>query len=251
MVMIAVGCRVDTTTTVTVAEDGSGTVAVEVVLDAEAFERVDDLDTQLRIDDLEASGWEISGPEPTDELGRRVVVTKPFADPTQAATVLAEITGPDGPLTGATVQRSKKFARVEQQFEATLDLSGGIEAFGDAQLTELLAGLPIGQDVATLEEELGAPLADLTSFAVVVDLPAGDVSTSGDPQVSDPDGRRVFRWEGSLGDPPVELRAQTREVDWLVIGLAGLALVTGLTLMILLLRRLAARRRPTAIATGS
>ena len=118
-------------------------------------------------------------------------------------------------------------------------------------LTELLAGLPIGQDVATLEEELGAPLADLTSFAVVVDLPAGDVSTSGEPQVSEPDGRRVFRWEGSLGDPPVELRAQTREVDWLVIGLAGLALVTGLTLMILLLRRLAARRRPTTIATGS
>lgn len=251
MTAVAVGCRVDATTTVTVEEDGSGTVAVEVVLDAEAFERVDDLDTQLRITDLEATGWQITGPEPTADQGRRVVATKPFADPDQAAIVLAEITGPDGALTGASVSRSKEFARVEQQFEATLDLSGGIEGFGDAELTELLAGLPIGQDVAALEEELGAPLADLTSFAVVADLPAGDVSSEGDPEVTDLDGRTVFRWEGSLGDPPVELRAQTREVDWLVIGLGGLAVVTGLALIILLLRRVATRRRPTAVAAES
>ena len=247
----ATGCQVDATTTVTVADDGSGTVLVEVELDAEAFERVDDLDTQLRTADLEASGWQVEAPEPTAGGGRRVRVTKPFADPDQAALVLAEITGPDTVLTGATVQRSKQFARVEQSFEATLDLSGGIEAFGDDELTALLNDLPIGQNVAALEEELGAPLADLTSFTVVADLPAGDISSAGDPAIVETDDRVVFEWAGSLGDPGRELRAQTREVDWSVIGLALLAILTGLILVVMLLHRALVRRRPTTVDAGS
>jgi len=249
--LIATGCQVDATTTVTMAEDGRGTVMVEVELDGEAFERVDDLDAQLRTADLEASGWQVEGPEPTADGGRRIVVTKPFADPDQAAMVLAEITGPDKILTGAAVQRSKQFGRVEQSFEATLDLSGGIEAFGDDELTALLNDLPIGQDVAALEEDLGAPLADLTSFTVIADLPAGDVSSAGDPDIVETDDRVVFEWAGSLGDPSRELRAQTRVVDWLVIGLAVLAIVTGLILVVMLLRRALARRRPTAVAADS
>lgn len=248
-VVTAAACRVDATTTVVVAEDGSGTVEVEVVLDEEAFQRVDDLDTQLRVDDLVEAGWTVSGPEPGDDGGRVVVATKPFAEPEQAASVLAEIAGPDV-LVDAAVSRDKRFGRVEQGFEATLDLSGGIEAFGDEELTALLNGLPIGQDVATLEEELGAPLEDLTSFTVVVELPEGEVSTSGDPEVTEPEGRRVFRWEAALGDPPRDLRAETSETDWLVLGLAALAVVAGLALAALLLRRLRARRRSTTVADG-
>lgn len=242
--LLATACRVDATTTVIVAEDGTGTVTVEVVLDREAFLRVDDIDGQLRVDDLAATGWEVTGPEPTADDGRRIVATKPFADPDQAAAVLAEITGPDVLADGA-VTRDKQFGRVEYSFEATLDLSGGIEAFGDDELTALLNDLPIGQDVATLEEELGAPLTDLTSFTVVADLPAGDVTSTGDPEITEPEGRRVFRWEAALGDPARDLRGQTREVDWLVLGLAALAVVAGLVLLAVLLRRLAARRRPT------
>jgi hypothetical protein len=250
-VLWATACQVDATTTVTVAEDGSGTVVVEVVLDRQAFLRVDDITRQLRVDDLEEAGWQITGPEPTSDRGRRVVAQKGFDDPDDAAAILAEVTGPDGPLADARVERSKQFGRIEQGFEATLDLSGGIEAFSDPDLASLLNDLPIGQDVAALEEELGAPLADLTSFAVVVDLPAGDESSAGDPAVEERGERRVFRWEGSLGDRPVDLRAQTSEVNWTAIGLAALAVVTGLALMVLLLRRLAARRRPLAAANGS
>ena len=249
--LLATGCQVDATTTVTVDEDGSGTVAVEVVLDREAFLRVDDITRQLRVDDLEAAGWEITGPEPTADRGRRVVAEKGFDHPDDAAGILAEVTGPDGPLTDATVERAKQFGRIEQSFEATLDLSGGIEAFSDPDLAALLNDLPIGQDVETLEEELGAPLAELTSFAVVVDLPAGDVSSAGGPDIDERDDRRVFRWEASLGDGPVDLRAQTGEVNWTAIALAALALVTGLTLIVLLLRRLVARRRPLVAADAA
>ena len=126
----------------------------------------------------------------------------------------------------------------------------GLDAFGDDELTALLNDLPIGQDVATLEDELGAPLGDLTSFTVVADLPAGDISSTGDPTVDDVGNRQVFRWERSLGDPPAELRARTGEVDWLVLALAVLSLFAFLALVILMLRRLMARRRPMTVATS-
>jgi hypothetical protein len=247
-VLLASACQVDVTTTVTVAENGSGTVVVEVVLDREAFLRADDLSRQLRVDDLVEAGWEVTGPEPTPDRGRSVVAEKAFTEPAQAASILAEVTGPEGPLSGAGVARSKQFGRTEQSFEATLDLSGGIEAFSDPALSALLNDLPIGQDVATLEEELGAPLADLTSFAIVVDLPAGDVSSSGDPTIDESGERHVFRWEASLGDGPVDLRAQTGEINWAAIGLGVLALAAGLVLVVLLLHRLVARRRPMTAA---
>ncbi|MET0489938.1 MAG: hypothetical protein ABW143_06875, partial [Acidimicrobiales bacterium] len=63
----------DATTRVEVAEDGSGTVTVEVVLDQEAADRVPDLAAQLRVRDLRQTGWEITGPEPAD--GGGVVIT--------------------------------------------------------------------------------------------------------------------------------------------------------------------------------
>ena len=249
--LLLTACRVDATTRVIVADDGSGSVAVEVVLDAEALARVPDLAEQLRVADLQSVGWEITGPEPTDDGGSRVVASKPFSDPDAAAVVLGEITGPDGPLRGAVVERSKQFGRVEQGFEATLDLSGGVEAFGDDALTELLNGLPIGQDVATLEEELGAPLAELTSFTVEVELPDGEVSSAGGPEISEGEGPKVFHWESALGDPARDLQAQTRRIDWLVLGLAALAAVVGLILVVLLFRRARKRRRPLMVATQS
>ena len=64
LVLVLTGCRVDATTRVEVAEDGSGIVTVEVVLDQEAADRVPDLAEQLRVRDLRRTGWEVTGPEP-------------------------------------------------------------------------------------------------------------------------------------------------------------------------------------------
>jgi hypothetical protein len=245
-VLVLAGCRVDATTTVTMADDGSGLVMVEVVLDREAFLRVGDLGRQLRVDDLEEAGWVVTGPEATEDQGRRLVAEKAFADPAEGTAVLAEITGGDGALRAPVLKRDKKFGRVEQGFEATLDLAGGIETFSDDDLTDLLGGLPIGQDVAALEEELGAPLSELTSFTVVVDLPTGDVSTAGDPELAETENRRVFTWEGALGDQPVELGAETSELDWRPFALAAVAVGAGLVLLVILIRRPWRRRGPAA-----
>ncbi|MEL7209869.1 MAG: hypothetical protein AAGK32_16820, partial [Actinomycetota bacterium] len=221
--MLLGACQVDVSAKVVVLEDGSGVVSVEVLLDEEAAAEVDDLDEQLRTDDLVEAGWEVDGPEPIEGVGVAMVATKPFASPEQAADVIAEIAGPD--VLEGSVVRDKSFGRVEHTFDATVDLSGGIESFSDDDLAALLNDLPIGQDVAALEERLGAPLRDLTSFTVVAELPAGDATTEGDPAVSESADRQSFTWEVALGDPPTDLRARTREVDWVVLGLAALALV--------------------------
>jgi hypothetical protein len=224
-VLVLAGCRVDATTTVEVAEDGSGTVTVEVVLDQEAAARVPDLAEQLRIRDLRRTGWTVEGPTEAEGGGVSVTATKEFFEPEQLGEVLAEIGGLTGDLT-----RERSFGTTTYDFEGTLDLSRGLRTFSDRQLTRLLDGFPIGQDQAQLEAELGSPLRELSSFTFDLSLPEGD-----DTQVT--------TWEASLGDDPVELAAGTEERNLLVFGLAAGALAALALLVLVLLWRLVRRNR--------
>ena len=67
VVATTAGCRVRTQLAVDVEEDGSGMVTVAVGLDADAVDRVPALDQELRLDDLEAAGWEVTGPSAEDD----------------------------------------------------------------------------------------------------------------------------------------------------------------------------------------
>ena len=225
VLVAATGCRVDATTTVEVADDGSGTVSVEVVLDQEAAARVPDLAEQLRIRDLRRTGWTVEGPTEAEGGGLTLTATKDFFEPEQLGVVLAEIGGLSGELS-----RERTFGTTSYDFEGTLDLSRGIRTFSDRQLTRLLDGFPIGQDPAELEAELGAPLSELSSFTFELSLPEGD-----DTQVT--------TWEASLGDDPVEMAAGTEERNPLVFGLAAGALAALVLLVVVLLWRLVRRNR--------
>ena len=229
-VLVLAGCRVDATTTVEVADDGSGTVTVEVVLDQEAAARVPDLAEQLRIRDLRRTGWTVEGPTEADGGGVTVTATKEFFEPEQLGVVLDEIGGLSGELS-----RERTFGTTSYDFEGTLDLSRGIRTFSDRQLTRLLDGFPIGQDPAELEAELGAPLSELSSFTFELSLPEGD-----DTQVT--------AWEAALGDDPVEMAASTEERNLLVFGLAAGALAALVLLVVVLLWRLARRNRGPVFA---
>lgn len=221
LVLVAAGCQVDTVVTVDVADDGSGTVSVDVALDAEAVDQVPRLGRQLRTDDLEAAGWTVSGPDDVGADGRLIQATKPFASPAELSAVLGEV----GPITDATLTRDRPFAGVDFEFSATVDLSDGVEGFGDEALAELLIGLPIGRDVEALEEELGAPLTELTSFELVVLLPDGDRT------------ERVAR-AVELGEGPVVVTATTSETEPWAIGLRWGALAAAALLVLLLGYRL-------------
>ena len=229
VLLLAAGCRVDTTARVVVNEDGSGTVTVDVVLDQEAADRIPDLAEQLRVRDLRRTGWTVTGPE-TTAAGVTITASKDFFEPDQLATVLAEIGGRRGPVLDASLERERSFGTTSYEFTGTLDLSRGIATFSDRQLTQLLDGFPVGQDVEALEEELGAPLSELTSFTFEIVLPEGEDT-------------RTFTYEATLGSPPVVMSASTEERNRQVFGLAAGAVVALLLLLVVLLVRLIRRAR--------
>jgi hypothetical protein len=223
LILLASACEVQTRVQVTVEEDGSGLVEVAVGLDREALAQVPDLDGSgasdvtdlvalIRTDDLEAAGWRVQEPGEAGSDMTWIRVSKPFGTPAEADAILAEVSGPSGPLRDMRVSRSTGFASTELSFTGTADLSGGLEAFGDSGLAQALDGEPLGEDAAQIEQRLGSPLADALRVDVVVELPGGGTE----------------RWSPRLGEPAERLAASGSVRDWpvlLLTVLAGLCIV--------------------------
>lgn len=238
MVLGTSGCRVSTDVAIEVAEDGSGTVAVSVGLDDDALARVPGIDTELRLDDLRATGWEISGPHRDDESVTRFIARKPFATPTEAAIVMAEIATPGGPFRDLRLTSKRSFARTTFGFDGTVDLRGGLESFGDEELALLLDGEPLGADEAAIEAALGAPLDEAFRLRVELALP-GSVSSG-----SSGEGESPVVWEPSLSDPePTVLHARATAWRAWTLVLVAAAVLAAAGLAVLVLSRLIGRRR--------
>ncbi|MGH9112784.1 MAG: hypothetical protein ACRDZN_10895 [Acidimicrobiales bacterium] len=249
--------------TVDVAGDGSGTVEVAVGLDADAVGRLPDLDDDglstvtdlaalVRSDDLVAGGWDVTDPTAGDGDMTWIRATKPFGTPDEADRILAELAGPGGALRDVHVSREPAFGRTSYGFSGTIDLSGGLEAFGDEGLAAALDGEVLGQDTAAIEQELGQPLADVFTFEIsallpgVVDgngnttAPTGGSASTGDSAST---GGSASTWSPRLGDRSLAMEAGSTVYDWPVLGLAALTVVSAVALVGLLgVRRV--RRRP-------
>lgn len=160
-----------------VERDGSGEVVVTVELDAEAADRLPDLATQLRLDDLQAAGWDVEGPTPA---GPSTVIraTKAFATPQQATRVLQDVSGGAGPFQEFEVSRRSSFLTTDYTLTGTVDLSAGVEGFVDEELRRRLEGGDLSLETAELEELIGAPLEETFHFEVRADLP-GSVDVQG------------------------------------------------------------------------
>ena len=246
----AAGCEVRTTVDVDVAEDGSGTVEVAVGLDADAMSRIPDLDDDgvsgpadlaalLRVEDMAAAGWDVGEPEAPaegDEGGMTWVrATKPFGTPDEAVAVLSEVTGAEGALRDMSLARSTGFGSTSFDFAGTVDLSGGLEAFGDAGLAGALDGEPLGEDAAAIEQRIGQPLADAFALDLTVALPgsmdAGTGEASGDG----------VTWSPRLGEGAVDMAASSQQRDVVALGLAAVAVASGALLVAVLVLRLVRR----------
>jgi hypothetical protein len=240
-----VACEVRSSVDVEVADDGSGTVEVAVGLDADALGRLPDLTDDgtsdaadltalARVDDMRAAGWDVSGPATEDGM-TWVRATKAFGTPDQAEEVLAEVTGPAGPLRDVALTRTTGFGETSFDFSGTLDLSGGLEAFGDAGLASALDGEPLGEDAAAIEARLGQPLADTFTLDLRLRLPGAL-----DPGTGDVEGGEVV-WSPRLGDPARSLEASSTQRSLPVLALAAVAVVAGVALMALVAVRLVRR----------
>lgn len=165
------GCRADLVVEVDAGSGPAGQVRATVTLDREAAAQVPDLARQLPVDDLEGAGWEVAGPDPAPGGGLTVSAAKRFASTAEAARAIEELSGAGGPFSSLRLTRRRGFWKTATALSGTVDLRGGIGAFGDPALAELLGGPNLGLDPAGLEQELGRPLAEMVGVELVGRLP--------------------------------------------------------------------------------
>ncbi|MCH7789723.1 MAG: HAD hydrolase-like protein [Acidobacteria bacterium] len=228
--LLVTSCRVDTTIDVVADEDGSGSVTVTVELDEEALEAVGDPANTIKSADLTQAGWTVE--EPVIGDGATIVASKDFANPVQFTAIMTEISGSGGPLSEFTMERKTPFARTTWEMTGRIDLSNGLEAFGDEALADIV-GSPIGWTTEDLEAELGVPAAEAFGFELRVTL---DGSIGGNGSKTE-DG--AMSWTPRLGSDPVEVKGtgntdNTTALVWVGLGLGALvalAVVLGTRLL--------------------
>jgi len=168
------GCKVDTRVSIDVREDGSGTVEVKVDLDAEAVSEAQagggQLEVRVRLDDLEAAGWESTGWKVRPDFGATLRISKEFADPEDLAGVITELNGDDGPLRDVSLSVDTGVLFTKYDFDGVVDLSDlrtGVTA--DAELVAALTGQAV--DVSALDQRLLDQIRESLRLEVEVALP--------------------------------------------------------------------------------
>ena len=244
--MAVVGCRADTRVDVTMSPDGTGTVRVTVVADADIVAAEPNLAEELHLDDLTGSGWTVVGPTPTADGGLQIVLTRPFTDIAEANAVLGHLSSANGPLKSPAIAVNGAAGDVQWSFTGQLDLSAGLSAFADQDLLAVAGGAPWADVVAAK----GMTLGDAATMTVAVSLP-GHVVPEGDSTVP-ADGPL---WTARAGDPAVEMavravatspevlharKVQHRYAMWLVLYLLVVGALVGAWFF------LRSRRRPVS-----
>lgn len=168
-------CRVDTTVSLTVAADGSGSVAVTVVADADVVAQAPGLADDLRLEDAVAAGWVVDGPTPTEAGGLTLTITHTFATVEEAAALLGSIGGAGGPFHELALTRTDDGSLVTTSLAGTLRVDGGLNAFADPDVLAAVGGTPYADDVTAA----GLTPADAVTFTFTAQFPGAPVAAAG------------------------------------------------------------------------
>lgn len=168
------GCKVDTTVSIDVREDGSGTVTVKVALDADAVVEAEaggaTLEDRVRLGDLAAAGWDVSAWKRRENRSARLRISKEFADASDLAGVITELNGEHGPLRKVSLTRDEGLVFASYRLEGVADLSA--LATGVITDPELLAALTAEQvDLTALDQRLLDQIRESFRLRIEVGLP--------------------------------------------------------------------------------
>lgn len=141
-------CRIDVSVDVTMRDDGSGTVSVLAVADADVVAQAPSITTDLRFDDVRAAGWVVEGPSPTASGGLQVLLTHTFQTADEATALIAQVGGADGPFSGITLGRSAVKKTTTYTLNGQLVVPNGLDAFSDADLTAAVGATPYAAQLA-------------------------------------------------------------------------------------------------------
>ena len=228
-VVVLAACRVDATVTVRMHENGSGTVAVRVVLDAAAVRAAEvgngKLEARVRLADLPGAGWSVTPWRRDARGGASLMIRKPFSAPREVAGIVREIGGADGPLRGVTATRRTSTFSTSWKVGGVVDLRAIKLGVGtDPELVAKLTSERV--DIPQIETRLASGLKDLR-IRLVAELPNAD-------------RREVVATIG--GDAVLHASSQNTDVNRLVMLVGGLALAM-IAIMLFVLGELRAHRR--------
>jgi hypothetical protein len=227
--LLLAGCKVATSLTINVHDDGSGSVRVRVALDADAVQNAQAgggmLEDRVRLGDLQAAGWTVTPWRRAPDRSATVSLRKNFANAGDLAGVIAELSGKDGPLRRVTLERNRGFLSTEYKVTGAADLSkltAGIA--DDPEVVAQLTGQRV--DVAQIDQRLAQQINDAFRLRIRFVFPGGDVT-----EVRPEPGKNV------------SLATSTSQFDTTRVLLLAGAVVLGALGVVLLVRGELRRRR--------
>jgi hypothetical protein len=167
---VLAGCQVKVSVDTHVERDGSGEVTVGVGLDDKALARVGDLQEQVRVGDLAAAGWEVSGAEKASDGLTWLRASKRFGSIGELNAALAELTGEPAMVRDFRLSEEDAATAVVHHLTGTVDTTSGMARFSDPQLGARLGGDPVASRVAAVEAEEGQKVADMVTVDVTASL---------------------------------------------------------------------------------
>jgi hypothetical protein len=212
LAFVLAGCKVDTTVTIDMEDDGSGVVTVAVRLDPEAVRATEaggaKLADRVRLADLANAGWQIGEWVRTPDGAATLELSKAFTAPDQVAGIVAEVSGAAGPLRDVRAARDRGLLSTSYEVTGNVDLAGiqtGLAA--DPELVAALTGQQV--DVNAIDAALLQQVRDSLSVKVDVNLPDASASVTGVP------GEAVG----------IDARSSVRDTRRIVLVLLAVALV--------------------------
>ncbi len=217
------GCRTVVTVDVRGLDDGSGTVTVTAELDAEAAAALGEADRVL-LDDLADAGWEVAEPVAGESGELLFGATRGFRDSEELAAVLDEVgTTADGTAvfsdTGYHI--TDQFGRTGYEMTTTVSVTGDLTQFGDAALTAVLGGAPLGW---TPEELAAAGATESGAGQLVVNMAVPGEGT---------DTARLDLTGAQAAEERLTATSAIAEpMVWALVALGAIALLTGAVVLL-------------------
>lgn len=177
LAVVCASCRVDVQVDVAMGDDGSGVVTITAIADADVVRQAPNLGADLRFDDVKAAGWVVDGPTPTQSGGLQVVLTHAFQTPADANALLAQIGGGAGPFVGLALDRTVVKKTTTYTLNGTLQMTGGLDAFSDPDLTATVGATPFASQIAGA----GLQPADAIGITLSATLPGSIDNTTAEP----------------------------------------------------------------------
>jgi hypothetical protein len=171
LVILLSACHVKVQVDAKVRPDGSGTVTVAVGLDRDAVRQAGDLRSQLRVSDLEAAGWKVTGPTTDTDGYTWIRASRDFADPAEFSAVMNQVNGTDGVFRDWKVTKKSSPWSTTWTASGSIDLRKGAAAFSDPRLDRSLGGQGFDGVVAQIERQQHESMDQLVDVHVSVQVP--------------------------------------------------------------------------------